>query len=73
VEEGLPRDFTNYGASAEEAIRQQEPTFLYHCGWRTLPPPAGYYWRVMLEKIATTGLFMLPGQLLIQAYRITLK
>jgi hypothetical protein len=37
----------------KEAIGQQEPTFLYRCGDRTLPPPARYYWRMMTEHNST--------------------
>ncbi len=37
----------------KEAIRQQEPTFLYRCGERTLPPPASYYWRMITEHPST--------------------
>lgn len=37
----------------KEAIQQQEPTFLYRCGDRTLQPPAGYYWRMITEHPST--------------------
>jgi hypothetical protein len=37
----------------QEAIRQQEPTFLYRVGERTLSPPKGYYWRLITEHPST--------------------
>ncbi len=37
----------------KEAIRQQEPTFLYRVGDRTLPPPTGFYWRMITEHPST--------------------
>lgn len=36
----------------KEAINQQEPTFLYRVGERTLGPPEGYYW-LMTEHPST--------------------
>jgi hypothetical protein len=44
---------SNNEQALKEAIRQQEPTFLYRCGERTLPPPAGYYWRMITEHPST--------------------
>lgn len=37
----------------KEAISQQEPTFLYRCGDRTLQPPDGFYWRMITEHPST--------------------
>lgn len=37
----------------QEAMRQQEPTFLYRCGNQTLPLPSRYYWRMMPEHPST--------------------
>ena len=37
----------------KEVIRQQEPTFFYRCGDRTLQPPKGYYWRMISEHPST--------------------
>lgn len=37
----------------QEAIRQQEPTFLYRCGECTLEPPANYYWLLITEHPST--------------------
>jgi hypothetical protein len=37
----------------KEAIRQQEPTFLYRGGAHTLLPPKGYYWRMITEHPST--------------------
>ena len=37
----------------KEAIRFAEPIFLYRLGDRTLPPPAGYYWRILPEHPST--------------------
>jgi len=37
----------------KEAIRFKEPTFLYHCGDRTLQLPKGYYWRMISEHPST--------------------
>lgn len=37
----------------KEAIQFKEPTFLYRCGTRTIPPPSGYYWRMMAEHPST--------------------
>jgi hypothetical protein len=34
VEEGLSRDFTNYGASAEEAIRQRTIVLRWNDGFK---------------------------------------
>jgi hypothetical protein len=36
-----------------EAIRQQEPTFLYRVGDRTLQPPDGFCWRLINEHPST--------------------
>ncbi|HEY9668357.1 MAG TPA: hypothetical protein V6C91_16230 [Coleofasciculaceae cyanobacterium] len=36
-----------------EAINQQEPTFLFRVGDRTLSPPTGYYWRMITEHPST--------------------
>jgi hypothetical protein len=36
----------DFEQALREVIRQQEPTFLYRCGERTLQPPANYYWRM---------------------------
>lgn len=33
----------------KKAMRQGEPVFLYRCGGRVSPLPAGYYWRMMDE------------------------
>jgi hypothetical protein len=35
------------------AIGQQEPTFLYRCGDRTLQAPEGFYWRMIAEHPST--------------------
>jgi hypothetical protein len=37
----------------KEAIRFNEPTFLYRVGDRTLQPPKGYYWRMISEHPST--------------------
>ena len=40
-------------AALEQAVwtgmRRSEPTFLYRCSPRTMPPPSGRYWRMMSE------------------------
>ena len=33
----------------KNSLRHDEPTFLYRCGDRPMPPPTGYYWRLMPE------------------------
>jgi len=37
----------------KEAIRFNEPTFLYRIGDCTLQPPKGYYWRMISEHPST--------------------
>lgn len=37
----------------KEAIQQREPTFLYRVGDRTLQPPHGFYWRMIIEHPST--------------------
>jgi hypothetical protein len=37
----------------KEAIKFNEPTFLYRVGNRTLQPPTGYYWRMISEHPST--------------------
>jgi hypothetical protein len=33
----------------KESLRRLEPILLYRCGTRPMPPPTGYYWRLMPE------------------------
>lgn len=37
----------------KEAIKFNEPTFLYRVGDRILQPPGGYYWRMISEHPST--------------------
>lgn len=46
-------DSLEAGVSLEDlprrSMRRNEPIFLYRCGDRPMPPPVGYYWRLMTE------------------------
>lgn len=39
----------NLNAVLKDLLKRDEPAFLYRCGDRPMPPPAGYYWRLMAE------------------------
>lgn len=36
----------------KKAMHWGDPVFLYRCGGRTMPPPQGYYWRMMDEHLS---------------------
>jgi hypothetical protein len=44
-----PEPVVNLDSVLKNSLRRNEPTFLYRCGDRPMPPPKGCYWRLMSE------------------------
>ncbi|PZO55369.1 MAG: hypothetical protein DCF15_10630 [Phormidesmis priestleyi] len=44
-----PETSVSLGDLPKGSLRRNDPIFLYRCGDRPMPPPSGYYWRLMSE------------------------
>ena len=46
-----PEHPIDLGSVLKKGLKRNEPVFLHRCGDRTIPPPTGYYWRLMPEYL----------------------
>jgi hypothetical protein len=56
-----PETVVTFDSVRKNSLRRNEPTFLYRCGDRPMPPPKRCYWRLM-SKYPTLRMHQLERQ-----------